>query len=233
MTGSRRQFVPFGALVCLLGCWLTAGCRVPTRIGVTETGAPSYDRATVVYELNGFQRPLPLTPPVVSPVAYEPEQPLAADATPSNWACATLSIQYPHPEGNTELARAVLRLSARPGADKHTPPEHVFGMNLLSNSKLSGASTEKDDADSQHVPGDELWVREFPKQQRGLRLSDLASGGFFQAQLRNDAGAHLDVQLDRGRTQKSWTSEPRLDHFIARVYREGRLGGFVPCDAKG
>jgi hypothetical protein len=35
--------------------------------------------------------------------------------------------------------------------------------------------------------------------------------------------------VDRGRTEKAWTPEPRLDHFVARVYREGRLGGFVPC----
>lgn len=218
------------AVGLLLGCCLLAGCRIPPRLGVTDTGSPRYDRAMVVYELNGTQRPLPLSADEISPAGFEGRSPFE-EPVPSAWASARLAIQYPHPDGDTEMARATLRLSSRPfePADPMAEAQgKVFGLDLLSTRSFGTPENDTTIADASGTyPDDEIWVLDFPKQQLDLLLVDLAHGGFFEDQLRSASDARIDVQIDRGRTRKSWTSEPRLDHFVARVYREGRLGGFV------
>jgi hypothetical protein len=191
-----------GLALLMLGT--SIGCKLPARFAHTESGALKYERANIVYDVNGQQRPIPLGATSIKPVGYD--QPMQrSDNGEVNWASAKLSIQYPHPDGDRELARAILRLSGKPVSTQIT----------------------KSDA----VAGDEIWVLDFPRQQLDLLLSDLAGSGFFEEQQRQEPGTHLDVQVDWGRTRKPWTPEPRLDHFVARVYNEGRLGGFVAAQS--
>jgi hypothetical protein len=191
----------------LLALGSSIGCKLPARFARTDSGALKYERANIVYDVNGQQRPLPLGAASIKPVGYDhPESPSQNGEV--NWASAKLSIQYPHPDGNRDLARAILRLSGKPAS-----------------------ATDAKSAKSDVMADDEIWVLDFPRQQLDLLLGDLAGSGFFEEQQRQEPGTHLDVQVDWGRTRKTWTPEPRLDHFVSRVYNEGRLGGFVAAQS--
>ena len=216
-----------GVILCLACC--LAGCQLPSRLAAGKSGAPQYDRANIIYELDGTQRPLPLNGSEIKPVAFEGDAETAPTA--AEWAGATLSIQYPHPDGTADTARATLRLSAEPRPDSLTAVGQArrwLGWNrsaaASANSESCGSLTKSRD--------DEIWVLDIPKPQLDLLLTELQGNGFFQAQTRAESGTKLDVQLNWGRVQKEWSAEPRLDHFISRVYREGRLGGLVARDSE-
>lgn len=213
------------AAVVLL-CIASAGCQLPGQIKLTKSGAPRYERANIVYKLDGGLRPLPLTDSEIKPISFDDAvsaAPLASNPS-SEWATAILSVQYPHPDGTPELARASLRLSA-------SPP----GLGISQASRWLGKGRGIEPPMLSEFPrpalrDDEIWVLDLPKQELDLLIADLQKSGYFQAQTRADSGTNLEVQLDSGRVNKEWTAEPRLDQFISRVYVEGRLGGLVACD---
>ena len=62
---------------------------------------------------------------------------------------------------------------------------------------------------------------EIPRGQLDLLLYDLAHAGYFENQDRLFGEAYLRVNVDAGSEAKSWTSEPRLNDIVDRVYREG------------
>jgi hypothetical protein len=220
--------------LCLVLLWLaglpclTVGCRIPN--GIARSGSnPQYERASIVYELDGSRRPLPLTDSEIKPASFTAGAEATSEAP--EWAGATLTLQYPHPDGIADTARATLRLTAE--------PIHNSRSAFAQASRWLGWS-HSDDQTSVTIDGDskspsrddEIWVLDIPKQQLDLLLTDLQQSGFFQAQTRTQSGTKLDVQLNWGRVQKEWSSEPRLDHFMSRVYREGSLGGLVARDSR-
>ena len=107
------------------------------------------------------------------------------------WSTTSLVLLYPIPDGDAKLARATLQLE-RTDPDKQNSNPHRATLEL-----------------------------DFPKQQLDLLLFDLAHSGFFERQTRPAADVQLQVEIDRGRTAKQWTREPRLDDFIDRVLQEG------------
>ena len=107
------------------------------------------------------------------------------------WSTKSLVLLYPIPYGDAELARATLQLERTDQNEQNSNPHQ--------------ATLELD----------------FPKQQLDLLLFDLAHSGFFERQTRPAADVQLQVEIDRGRTAKQWTREPRLDDFIDRVLRAG------------
>lgn len=203
-----------GALILLLACGLGIGCRGSANRSFTDTGAPHYRRAKLVYEIDSYLRPLPLSTDIVdagsAQVDLAGDEP-ADEPAAAPWTVAQLSIDYPHPDGDTGRARAILRLT-------HDDPKGD-GVSL--------ASADTSSADH----SEEVRILDFPKQQLDLLLTDLNGSGFFERQLRRGAGTFLDVRLDWGRTQKAWTPEPRLDHFVARVYEEGTHETAAPGSA--
>ncbi len=206
-------------LVCVL-----AGCRIPNQLTAGNSATPQYEKANIVYELDGAQRPLPLTDAEIKPAAFT-ETPDVAAVAPE-WAGATLTLQYPHPDGQEDTARATLRLSAEPL--RNSPTALAAATRWLGwNRTAEQPAATGDAAPRQPLRDDEIWVLDVPKQQLDLLLTDLQQSGFFQAQTRSQTGTKLDVQLNWGRVQKEWSSEPRLDHFMSRVYREGHLKGLV------
>lgn len=209
------------ACLCLAGTFL--GCKVPGQMNVGDSSKPQYQRANVVYELDGTQRALPLTDPEVKTASLTGmnEVPVASP----EWSGATLTLQYPHPDGIADTARATLRLTAEPARNSRSAVAQASRW-LGWNKSVEGIEplTQKD---PHPLPDDEIWVLDIPKEQLDLLLTDLQQSGFFQAQTRSQTGTKLDVQLNWGRMQKEWSSEPRLDHFMSRVYREGRLEGLV------
>lgn len=222
-----RADLPRSARWCAVVLGLTcvlAGCRIPSQLTAGSSSTPQYERANIVYDLDGAQRPLPLTDSEIKPVSFTgtPDT-----LTPGpQWAGATLSLQYPHPEGLTDTARATLRLSSEPRRDSLSTLAQASRWLGWSRSDEQPAATEGS-ASKPTLRDDEIWVLDIPRQQLDLLLTDLQQNGFFQAQTRSQSGTRLDVQLNWGRVQKEWSSEPRLDHFVSRVYREGRLEGLV------
>ena len=224
----RSRWTRCGGLVlCLVG--VIAGCRLPSSLSASKSGTPQYERANIVYALDGAQRPLPLTSSEIKPVAFDADPETPAPVPAPEWAEATLSIQYPHPEGTVDTARATLRLSAE---SRHDSPSAVAQARRWLGWNSSTETLEGTGTPDAKKPGrdDEIWVLDIPKQQLDLLLTELQGNGFFQAQTRAESGTKLDVQLNWGRVQKEWSAEPRLDHFMTRVYREGRLGGLVAKD---
>lgn len=223
----QTRWASLGGIVLCLASVL-AGCRLPSSLSASKSGTPQYERANIVYALDGAQRPLPLTSSSIKPVAFDADSPPTPTPAPE-WAEATLTIQYPHPDGTADTARATLRLSAEPRPD--SPSTIAQARRWL------GWSTTAETTEATGTPeiktasrDDEIWVLDIPKQQLDLLLAELQGNGFFQAQTRAQSGTNLDVQLNWGRVQKEWSAEPRLDHFMTRVYREGRLGGLVAKD---
>jgi len=228
---SRKQ-LPSGKLfaaILLLACCFQ-GCQLPSRIQLGKSGSPQFERANIVYKLDGGLRPLPLTDVEIKPVSFDDA--IAAKpsetAMSSEWSTATLSVQYPHPDGTPDSARATLRLSAVPAGES--------GFSISQTSRWLGRNASSElsphaNSGKPALPDDEIWVLDLPRQELDLLVSDLQKSGFFQAQTRAESGTNLDVQLDFGRVNKQWTAEPRLDQFISRVYLEGQLGGLVACDS--
>lgn len=224
---TRPRLTRFFAAVVFLS-FMATGCQMPSRIKLSKSGEPQYERANIVYRLDGELRPLPLTDAEIKPISFDDAVlgPSVASSGNSEWTTATLSVQYPHPDGTPELARATLRLSVMPSGGSG------FAISQASRWLGKGRS-EPPVLEEFHKPiqrDDEIWVLDLPKQELDLLVADLQKSGFFQAQTRTESGTNLDVQLDSGRINKEWSAEPRLDQFISRVYIEGRLGGLVACE---
>ena len=213
-----------GLVLCLVS--VLAGCRLPTPLSASKSGTPQYERANIVYALDGAQRSLPLTGSEIKPIVFDGDSQAPGAVPAPEWGEATLSIQYPHPDGTADTARATLRLSAESRLDS---PSAVAQARRWLGWNSATETAEGVGTPDAKKPGrdDEIWVLDLPKQQLDLLLTELQGNGFFQAQTRAESGTKLDVQLNWGRVQKEWSAEPRLDHFMARVYREGRLGGLV------
>ena len=216
-----------------------AGCRLGHRVATTATGAPRYNRINVVYDLNASFRDLPLEGGL-QPVSYSTvSSPSVScstadqDTSLHRWKGARLSITYPHPDGSHEMAQATLRLSSH--AARQSKPPRGEKQKPAWTHELQDPAEVFSTADDSHPATiralhDEVWVLDFPKAELDLLVADLARAGFFESQVREDHGTHLDVQIDWGRTTKTWTPEPRLDEFVNRVHGHGRLSGFVAAD---
>lgn len=206
-------------------CWLAltvfmAGCRSSHKVSEAPADAPKYRQMNLVYELNGQFRNMPLADKLSQASFATGPETVKRD----RWSLARLAIEYPHPDGSKQMARATLRLSS--DAPPPAPPPLIGKLHELG--EVFAQKPEAGDLKLSSVQDDEIWVLDFPKQQLDLLLADLSHGGFFEEQFRTQHGTRLEVQMDDGRTDKSWTPEPRLDDFINRVHTEGRLSGFIP-----
>lgn len=214
-----------------LACLLAAGCQLSHRVRQTDTGAADYRRCNIAYDLNARYRDLPLVDDTVQPASI-------GDAAPATmrWKGARLTITYPHPDGTPSMARATLRLSGgdepvlRPvsGTADAAP---TWMQRLHDPVELFADRPEPPPATLTALHTDEIWILDIPRSEVDLLLADLSQSGFFSSQARPDRGTYVDVQVDAGRTQKTWTPDSRLDEFVHRVYGQGRLSGFVAANA--
>ncbi len=195
------------------------GCRSGRFEKVGDGSSPRYEQVNLVYELNGRFRDIPIRQISTEAFEYTSETPAATES--EHWMGARLAIQYPHPDGTPGLARATLRLSGQPA------PARLDAKVYQPYEPFPVSQDPGDLIALRPLRDDEVWVLDFPKQQLDLLLTDLQQCGFFDNQLRNDPGTRLEVELNRGKTAKNWSPEPRLDDFVSRVQTEGRLSGFV------
>jgi hypothetical protein len=198
-----------------------AGCSLPQRVSVSESGTPLYQQVDIVYQLSGshgalehasLERSVEDASGVESPVPR-----------PSTWASAQLRIQCPHPSGMDDRALVTLQLSETLIVFRETDPTPAEQLRHGLNRAVSFA------ADDQPATSAELWgdaaatyTLEVPRYQLDLLLVDLADSGFFDDQRRPSAGSRLSVRIEGGKLTKTWSPDPRLDDFVTRTYRDGR-----------
>jgi hypothetical protein len=185
---------------------LLAGCAMPHRVAVSNTGAPQYKQIDISYRIPGSHRALVRDSSDVVKVSS------ADEAEPT---VATLKIEYPHPDNKPELARATLRIAGKSSA---TDSPSLVNRVRSSISWLPGNEPPA----KVRTTDDEVWIFDFPREQLDLMLFDLAQTGFFEDQTRHEGLAWLSIAIDRGRMAKTWTTEARLDDIVNRVQREGR-----------
>lgn len=214
----HRTALAMGLCVVLFAL---SGCQSAPKTVGTEAPAVDYREVQLTYDVSGQYREIPLETGAIQPAS-------AQSKTLERWSAAKLSIQYPHPEGKADLARATLRLSGHVSKPTQTPRRGTSptGATLSELPDLFATEGGEDFA-LPSARDDEIWVLDFPKQQLDLLMADLRHNGFFDSQTRPDPGTRLEVSLEGRRTTKAWTPEPRLDDFVARVHEEGRLSGFA------
>lgn len=185
---------------------LLAGCAIPHRVAVSNTGAPQYKQIDISYRIPASHHALVRNSSEILKVSSP------AEAEPT---IATLKVEYPHPDNNPELARATLRIA---GKSSVTDSPSLVSRVRSSISWLPGNEPPA----KVRTTDDEVWVLDFPRQQLDLMLFDLAQTGFFEDQTRHEGLAWLSISIDRGHMAKTWTTEARLDDIVNRVQREGR-----------
>jgi hypothetical protein len=210
MTLQRTAIHPvlFSA-ICLAVCTFMSGCRLPNRSA--DNSLASYEHATISYEVAGCCRRILAGESEITPVAYSTDQAATSSVTnESIWKSAQLSIQFPHPDEMADMAQVKLRLSSL-APDDEMPQVSEAGP-------LAGG-----------VCNDELWVMDIPKVELDQLLIQLSNRGQTAVGHRPVAEAHLNVTVNQQATANTSKREPQLDEFVKRVYQQGRLRGFIPC----
>ncbi len=192
--------------LCLMVCLIVCGCRLPGRN--VDNSMTSYEHATISYDVAGCCRNLLTGESEITPVAYSADQSTAVED--SVWKSAQLSIQYPHPDEMPDMAQVKLRLSSL-APDDEMP-------------RVSGASPL-----AGGICNDELWVMDIPKVELDQLLIQLSNRGQTTTDPLPAADAHLNVMVNQQATANTSSREPQLDEFVKRVYQQGRLRGFIPC----
>lgn len=201
---------------------------MPHRLRQAENGTPQYEQLQIVYNVRNVQGAV--SSRTVEQTGLETSDENPEESTGGRWKTARLKIEYPHPDAVPDMARATLILSR---VELPSPAQPTFGkriadrFNRIAAFGPEPATCPNGICATSSGPDDEIWVLDFPKQQLDLLLADLGNTGFFASQTRPGGGAELDVSVDRDRTQKPWTTEPRLDDLVSRVFREGMLEGFI------
>lgn len=207
---TARAWLPTIALVCFV-----PACMLPLKIKVTRDGGPQYTRLTIVYEAHGSQGA------VFLPTAYSPDlsEPLEFDEEAGErWAIPRLTIEYPHPNGSTDMALATLRhVPATREASQHNRRSVRVRTAPIRKSLHASLPRVRRDKAEERIVG----VMDVPKHQLDLLLLDLANNGFFDPQIRPISPAMLSVRIDRGRTAKPWSFDARLDDLVIRTQSSG------------
>lgn len=201
-----------------------AGCRLPYKVQVGDGGAPEYSELNVSYTLRSSRLTSDTDPETGIRQASAIVEQTPLDGT---WPEARLKIEYPHPESRTGYARASLRIGRTPILPERPSITHRIADGFRS---LTGS----DSFDSCN-PGlhDEVWALDVPKEDIDEILIALARRGYFDDQTRPTGEASIRVQVDRGSTEKVWTSEPALDELIQRIRSDGWIAGFIECEESG
>lgn len=232
-THLRTRVAPGFILGLAAAALVFSGCALPNRLKHVESGAPTSEHVQILYRVRNTHGNMPQREVQQAGL----EDPLANPTTDSggHWKSARLKIEYPHPEAGAEMARATLVLSQveLPEHEQPTIGKRIAErFNRLTSHACEEPCCSSNICATSSGPDDEIWVLDFPKQQLDLLLNELGNSGFFENQTRPSGGADLDVAIGRDRTQKPWSTEPRFDELVTRVFREGMLEGFVTAELR-
>jgi hypothetical protein len=164
----------------------------PEKVALNSNGAPNYQRLSIVYDVKSDAAALD-QPPAVRPVSYSQD---AATTPPTGRF--RLEVQYPYPGVHRGFARATLRIVT------DTIPPKTTGNIRPRPSRM-----------------EEALVLDLPKSQLDALLKDLAADGFFKRSSIPGPQSTLAVTYNRGRVEKGWNREQRLDDLIEMLRHHG------------
>jgi hypothetical protein len=136
-------------------------------------------------------------------------------------ALATLSIVYPHPDGDPAMALAEVVVEAQPGlnatddADKKVWKAWFRRIGEVADDVLPGVKL----ADGVY----EAMALGVPLVEVDKAVADLRAAGFFQHPGAGRTGATIVARLDGREVAKSWTRLRSLDDLLSQVRSEGTL----------
>lgn len=210
--------------ICKLVLGLTAlgmaSCRVTPRVVTEVAQTESCDRLEIIYRAHPASGPV-FAPRLNADDLNQPGEPPFLDVA---WSKAELRIEYPHPDGRTDVARASLRFSpveCGGGADEK------WGDRLHDQREATQVrrNTRRERWSPSTVGGtasNEFSEIELPRDSLDAILADLNDHGFFGETGRPaEAASQLEVRVNRRWTARSWDYVPSLDDLTTRVYQEG------------
>lgn len=183
-----------------------------------------YNDAALTYRLDAGKLGQPLDVVRVEGQRISYEQ-VASSPLPDE-STGTLSIEYPHPSGNADIALARFVLdSAR--KESKTP---TTGWNPFSSSDTPVAAAPTMVAGSQREIH-ETWELDLTHQELDEIFKLITNVGYYQ--LERPGPARLTVKLDGVRQSKDWEQIPALNLLIQRIRSQGRLMAYARSTSAG
>jgi hypothetical protein len=226
------------------------------KIKVAANGEPRYQNLQISYDLATTPElaSLDQPSPVEQTAHVEPANDGQSSQTTRPWTQRRvhLELQYPYPGIHPAFARATLRIVT--DARKKPESKHfVWGFQ----ESFSGSSV----TDSQHAPGgmsapnsgtpassepaklspenqldgaatEEVLYIDLPKTALDEVLTELAKADFFKLPSNPDGASHLVVMFNKGRCEKGWARDQRLDRLVDLLRKHGAPLPAPPIEPK-
>jgi hypothetical protein len=238
------------ALVVIFAVAWMPGCSWTgnEKIKVAANGEPEYQNLQISYDLASTPELKRLDQPssVEQTSSVEPasNNQISPPATrPWTRRRVHLELQYPYPGVHPAFARATLRIVTD---TKKTKPEDkpittewkdAFSGTSVTYSQHSpgGMSAPKpaakpEPAEPSKLPPEdqedlaateEVLYIDLPKTEIDELLTELAKADFFKQPSNPDGASHLSVAVNKGRCEKGWVREDRLDRLVDLLRRHG------------
>jgi hypothetical protein len=239
------------ALVATVTGLSLSGCTYSEKIKLAANGAPEYQTLQISYDLASTPELKRLDQPsgiVEQTAGVEPasnDQPSSTATRPWARRRVHLELQYPYPGIHPAFARATLRIVT--DVKKPRPEENSGKAAWQDPFSFTGTPVTY----SQHTPGgmsapipakkpepsepsklppedqedlaasEEVLYIDLPKTELDDVLAELAKTDFFKLPSNPDGASHLVVVFNKGRCEKGWSHEERLDQLVDLLRRHG------------
>lgn len=253
-----RRATRSGALAAILAGISLPGCTVEEKIKVAANGAPEYQNLQISYDLASTPELQRLDQPLgveqTSNVEPTPKSESAPTTRPWTRRRVHLELQYPYPGVHPAFARATLRIvtdtkKSKPdetpiitewkGAFSGTPVTYSQhspgGMSAPIPAKkadpLEPAKLAPEDQEDLAATEEVLYI-DLPKTEIDELLAELAKADFFKLPSNPDGASHLLVVFNKGRCEKGWARDDRLDRLVDLLRRHGAPLPAPPTEPK-
>jgi hypothetical protein len=226
----RRSLRGIGsvAVAAALGALAVPGCTSSEKIKLAANGAPEYHSLQISYDLASTPelRRLDEPSPVEQTAHVDPVSNSVPAKTTRPWTARRvhLELQYPYPGVHPAFVRATLRVVAdatsKP-AEKPSAWSLTFASNPAPKPQASEpAALPAEDLEDSHATDEVLYI-DIPKTEVDAVLGELAKADFFSVPSNPDGASHVVVVFNKGRCEKGWSRDERLDRLIDLLRQHG------------
>jgi hypothetical protein len=228
--GVRRSLREIGsaAVAAALVALLVPGCTSSEKIKLAANGAPEYRNLQISYdlastpELRRLDEPSPVeqTAHVEQTSHSEPAKP----TRPWTRRRVHLELQYPYPGVHPAFVRATLRIIAD-AKNKSQEKPSAWSLPFASSPPKKAQPTEPaalppDDQEDAAATDEVLYI-DIPKTEVDAVLGELAKADFFSLPSNPDGASHVVVVFNKGRCEKGWSRDERLDRLVELLRQHG------------
>jgi hypothetical protein len=228
--GVRRSSRGIGSVVltAALVALLVSGCTSSEKIKLAANGAPEYHSLQVSYDLASTPELKRLDePPPVEQTAHVEQISHREPARPTRpWTRQRvhLELQYPYPGVHPAFVRATLRIVADAKSKPAEKPP-AWSLPFASNPAPKPQANEPaalppDDLEDPHATDEVLYI-DIPKTEVDAVLGELAKADFFSVPSDPDGASHVVVVFNKGRCEKGWSRDARLDRLVELLRQHG------------